>query len=311
MTNVYDDLMHHYRTFSIWRWMVLAFVLFLFYAYVEQKRQNEGQRDLDSNRFRSFSESGELIMSDIPRDVDVKVLKGYHEPNNLEARVLVSILLDFSYSMHEHAKELPGVLQCMSRALGKRTLERLRIELACCAFDGRVVYQDYAPVSYYLEKPLTFNGGGFTALGSALLVVIENTRHRRDFLRSEGIDCYRSVCPVVSDGKANDGDTIQKAIEEIRRAEEEQIIEFVPLAPDSRCVDTLRNIFAKKPIPLPEVDFDILFAAFRRSFSTYSQSMPGFEPEARSIIQRDVEREYKRLALPAPISTRRIGFKGA
>ena len=242
--------------------------------------------------------------------VDVTICPGAEEPHNLEPRVHASMLLDLSGSMALYAKELPGVWRKMATTLNKRTVERLRIELACCAFDGRVVYQDYAPVPYYLDKPLTFEGGGFTALGTALLTVIEHTQRRRHALSSMGVHCYRSMCLVVSDGFANDGNVIESAIEEIRKAEERRQIRFVPLAPDPECVGQLETIFGKGTVLLlPEVRFDILFAALARSLSRYSQSAPGFEPDAREVIRIELG-QSPRVLTPHPETVRRIGYEG-
>jgi uncharacterized protein YegL len=243
--------------------------------------------------------------------VDVTICPGAQEPENLEPRVHAGILLDFSGSMARYAKQLPTVWQKMVATLNKRTVERLRIELACCAFDDRVVYQDYAPVPYYLEKPLTFEGGGMTALGTALLTVIQHTQRRREALSSKGVHCYRSMCPVVSDGLANDGNVIETAIGEIRKAEQSREIDFVPLAPDPACIGQLETIFGKGSVLLlPEVRFDILFAALTRSLSRYSQSTPGFEPDARQLIQIELDREPAQPPLPHPQAVRRIKHGG-
>jgi uncharacterized protein YegL len=238
---------------------------------------------------------------------NVKVLPGCHEADNLEPRALAAFIGDFSGSMAGHAHKLPPAWSRMVTTLVKPAIQRLRIELACCVFDDLVMLQDYAPLPFYMEKPLKFAGGGLTALGTALLLVIEYTRRRRQQLQSEAIRSFRTLCPVVSDGYATDHDALEAAIAEIRRAERMGEIEFVPLAPDAHCEAQLFSIFGKKPILLDTVDFEELFRALTRSLSTYSQSQLGGEPEGRALIRAELQQQAGRCSLVGSGQVRRIG----
>lgn len=251
------------------------------------------------------------MMFEARKSAEVTILPGHHEPQNLLSRVLMVLLFDFSGSMGEHAPKLPPTFRKMVAALSKRATERLRIELACCAIDDRIMLQEFAPLPFYLEQSLEFDGGGLTALGTALLEAIECTHRRREQLADEGIYCNRVVCPVLSDGYATDREALESALPEIRRAERAREIEFVPLAPEPGCLGQLQAIFDKEPILLDEVDFDILFEAFIRSLSTYSQSMPGHEPNAVELIRHDLgyaSDRAKRLSRP---ETLRLPYKGS
>jgi uncharacterized protein YegL len=220
--------------------------------------------------------------------IQVQILPGFYEPNNLENRVHAAPIFDFSGSMSAHAPRLPGAWGRMVAALSKRTIERLQIELACCVFDTHVVFQDYAPVPFYLEKPLSFVVGGATSLGTALLTVIDSTRQRRQMLASEGIYSRPAICPVVTDGYATDSGSLEHAVREIRFSEEHREIQFVFLAPDGQCVPQLRSVFGREPIPLDEINFERLFDALTRSLSSYSRSTAGHEPDARRLLEYDI-----------------------
>ena len=239
------------------------------------------------------------MMFEARKSAEVTILPGHHEPQNLLSRVLMVLLFDFSGSMSQHARKLTLAFRDMVISLSKHATQRLQIELACCAFDDRIMLQEFAPLPFYLEQSLEFDGGGLTALGTALLETIDCTRRRREQLISEGIDCNRVVCPVLSDGYATDRDALESALPKIRQAEREREIEFVPLAPDPGCLAQLQAIFDKEPILLDEVNFDILFRAFVDSLSTYSQSMPGREPSAVGLIRRKLDH--------SPDSTRLTG----
>lgn len=227
-------------------------------------------------------------MSQLHDPIEVKVLPGFYEANNLETRVHAVPTFDFSGSMSEHAPRLPDAWRRMVAALSKRTIERLQIELACCVFDTHVVFQDYAPLPFYLEKPLTFTGGGVTSLGTALLTVIDSTRRRRQLLASEGIYSRPAICPVVTDGYATDFSTLEAALREIRAAEQRREMQFVFLAPDRHCVAQLKSVFHCEPILLDEISFDQLFGALTRSLSTYSRSLVGHEPEPRRLLIQEL-----------------------
>ncbi len=215
---------------------------------------------------------------------NVTILPGFHEIENLELRVPFVPILDFSSSMTPFIPKLPKAWSHMVQALARRSLSRLRIELACCVFHSHVVYQDFAPLPFYIEKPMTFEGSGMTALGTALKTVLQQTRQRRQVLAEHGIECCRAICPVISDGEATDSNVLAEVIPEIRLAEEERILDFVPITPDSRNTAYLRHIFAKQPIPLDVIDFDLLFRALARSLSEFSQSQPGLEVDGRPLL---------------------------
>lgn len=224
-----------------------------------------------------------------PKDsTHVKVLPGFYERDNLRSRFHAVPTFDFSGSMAAHAPRLPGAYDRMVTALARNPSERLQIELACCAFDTDVVFQDYAPLPFYLEEPLSFTGGGATALGAALLTVLHFTRQRRRMLESDGIHCRPALCPVVTDGCATDPDTFDEAIREIRIAEQDQEMQFVFLAPDADSVPRLRSVFGREPILLDEVNFDRLFAGLTRSLSSYSRSQIGHEPDFRRLLESDL-----------------------
>ena len=193
--------------------------------------------------------------------------------------------------MSRFAPHLPPKWRQMVEALSQVTIQRLRVELACCVFDDRVVFQDYAPLPFYFERQLDFAGGGLTALGTALLTTTDRTLGRRRQLAEEGIHCNRAVCPVVSDGCATDPEILRSAIPRIREASQSGQIEFVPLAPDADCIGNLRTIFGRDPILLDDVDFSTLFAVLTRSISQYSRSMPGREPLAAELLRVELSNQ--------------------
>ena len=310
MTNVYSDLAHHYRTFSLARWIILGLIVLLFWAYVSEKREDLRHWKLDVYRYHPSSESGDRIMFANSFHVDIHISPGHHEPENLEPRVLVCPTIDFSGSLNDYVDLFPPAFARMVQTLSKRTVERLRAELACCAFDTNVHYQDYAPAPFYLETPLRYAGGGRTALGTALVTVIEQTLRRREELKQQRIGCYRSICPVITDGGANDGNVIEDAIREVRRAEQREQIEFIPLAPHPDCIADLEAIFGEETVLLlPEVDFDKLFAALTQTVSSYSQSTRGFEPKAGQLMKESVERAYGTRSLLPPPPTRQLRLR--
>jgi len=227
-------------------------------------------------------------MFQIPSQTQVKVLPGCYEKSNLAPRAPAVPILDFSQSMSAHAPELPHVWSRMVAALSRRTTERLQIELACCVFDTHVLLQDYAPLPFYLETPLSFSGGGITSLGAALLTVIDATRRRRQLLADDGIHCRPAICPVVTDGYATDRATLVDALREMHVSQHKREMQFVFLAPDKDCMPQLRSVFHCDPISLDEISFDQLFEALTRSLSTYSCSQIGYEPEPRRLLLEEL-----------------------
>lgn len=224
-----------------------------------------------------------MFRNDFPSNVTIQ--PGFHEVENLELRVLAVPVLDFSSSMSPFIPRLPRAWSDMVQALVRRSLSRLRIELACCVFHSDVLYQDFAPLPFYVETPLAFEGTGLTALGTALHTVIERTRNRRQVLTELGIECDRGICPVISDGEATDREVLTTVIPEIRRAEQERILEFVPITPDPLNMSHLRHIFAKRPILLDGIDFGLLFRGLINSLSEFSRSRPGLEVDGCSLLE--------------------------
>ncbi len=233
-------------------------------------------------------------MSMYPK-AEVEIIKGQMEKENLAARTLAGFVMDLSGSMHSFLPLVRKNFDTLMTALSKKTVERLRIELSLCAFATDVIYHDYAPANYYLETQPIIETLGATSLGATLHVVMNHAEQRRTLLDSVGIHCEKSVCAIITDGQATDPEILMEAIPRVRAMQSTRALEFIPIAPSPDCYQDLFNIFGVEPIP-ETIDFSILFAAFSRSLSQWSQGGAS-GTNAVEVVKREIDSIVRRKEL--------------
>ncbi len=304
----YDELVDRYATLTLGRCAVLVALLVALFFIFGGMRHGDGSREparLHSPPSVPVFRKGRT-MYDPHERVRINILPGYIEPENLAPRVLFTAVCDFSGSMEKYVEQLPIAWKAMLDTLAKQPEARQRAMLACCAFDDRVSFQDYAPLSFYSKATMQFAGGGGTNLAAALLTTIERTQACRAQIDAAGMTCYRTLIAVITDGQAGDAEQLPDVTRQIVRAEQQGEIDFVPIAPNVDDMDRLERIFRKQPIPLKKLDYEFLFRGFARSMSIYSRSMCGAEPDGRTLIANSLDAIQRGTLLSGPDSGKRL-----
>ncbi len=221
----------------------------------------------------------------------VEVLPGLYEKQNLERRAHLTLINDWSGSMYEFKPAHDAALKQMLSDMAGVSILRQGLELALCDFSCDVQFQDFAPISFYEKSQKPFHGGFSTALGEAIDTTIDQTIKRRQMLEDDGIQVVRSVCVVLSDGKASDINKLQAVMPKIDSAIRTEAIEFIPVILEGMHSGPLKAIFQVDPIPVEAVNFSLMFAGLMRSMSQCSQAGPDSSISAYEVMLIEYQKQ--------------------
>lgn len=214
-------------------------------------------------------------MSDFDNFSDIQV------EDNAQSRCPVVLILDASSSMTDTlpGEERPTIdalnsgLDTLIASIAKDPIAKRRVEISCVVFGTEV-----SPATPFttIDQPSIpmLVDSGLTSMGKAVEVALDAVEDRKKELKSSGIQYYRPVALLLTDGLPTDD--INNAAKRVADAEQAKKISFFPVGIEGADFDTLQKINpARKPLKLQGLKFDELFQWLSASMSAVSESQPG------------------------------------
>lgn len=199
---------------------------------------------------------------------------------NADPRVPVVITLDCSDSMTQKLpgedraplEALNGGLDVLFNELHRDELASRRAEVAFVPF-GTVV-GDPTPFSTVENLVLPdLQPMGTTSAGAALSLALDMIENRKVEYRANGIEYYRPILMLITDGLATD-DTTQVA-QRLSDMAAKKKVTFMPIAVEGADLNSLQSLSGKSPMKLSGIKFDELFQWLSASVQAVSASQPG------------------------------------
>lgn len=199
---------------------------------------------------------------------------------NADPRVPVVLVLDASDSMEElrpgeqrsPLEALNGGLDKLVSSLRSDPLARRRAEVSFVVYGTEPAEPTpFATVDDLVLPELS--PMGVTATGEALEVALDHLEARKAVYKENGIQYYRPICLLLSDGLSTDD--VSNASMRIKEYTEKKKLTFFPVAIEGADIDALTAISGKQALKLQGVKFDELFQWLSASAASVSASQPG------------------------------------
>lgn len=238
---------------------------------VLEKPNNWDNLDTDVNQVELISE----------KEIDFTQLSFAANP---EPALPIVLLLDTSGSMSgQPINELNQGLVTFQEELNKDALASMRVEVAIITFNSSVnIVQDFVKVNQF--KPPHLSTSGITGTGKAIEVVLNLIEDRKAVYRNSGIDYYRPLVLLITDGSPTDN--WQNAAKMVREFAANKKLKFFAVGVDGADLDILSQIAPTDtpPLMLRELAFTQLFQWLSYSISAVSRSIPGDQVTLPSTI---------------------------
>jgi len=193
---------------------------------------------------------------------------------NPEPRVPIVLLIDKSGSMNgQPIEQLNNGIKVLWREIKADTLASKRAEISVIEFGPVQTALEFSTVSNSFAP--TFEAGGVTPMGEAIIKGIASLQERKKQYSAGGIAYYRPWLMLITDGAPTDN--IEPAIAAIRRGEEENALSFFAIGVQGADMQALNRLNANKreALKLDGLNFKELFLWLSASVKSVSQSSPG------------------------------------
>ena len=198
---------------------------------------------------------------------------------NPEPRCPCILLIDTSGSMEgEKIGAVNSGIREFRASVLEDPLASSRAEIAIVGFNHTSrVHQDFAtPIN--MSTP-TLSAGGSTNISGAIKEAMELLENRKRTYRTNGIEHYRPMVILVTDGEptSDDPNLLRTISQEITQQEEQRKLTFFTFGVDGANLKKLATIAPpnRPPQPLREAKIEELFLWLSNSMSAISQSQPG------------------------------------
>lgn len=200
--------------------------------------------------------------------------------DNPDPRIAVSLILDTSDSMSQKfpgenrsaLEALDGGLDVLFGAINKDPLARRRIELSFVVYGTKVSpATPFAPFDKLVFPTLV--PSGMTATGAAVNMALDSIEERKKIYRANGIQYYRPILMLISDGLATD--SISEAAARVKQLEAKKGLSFFAVGVQGADLAQLSEFSNRGALPLDALKFDELFQWLSASVSAVSSSQPG------------------------------------
>lgn len=202
---------------------------------------------------------------------------------NQDDRVPISLVLDTSDSMTVDRgngriplDELNGALDILVTELNKDPLAKRRAEISIVEYGTEVSEPTpFATVDNLVLPTLT--PSGITSTASALNVALDSIEERKKQYRENGIQYFRPIVLLLSDGLATDGEeALQAAADRMKDSEAKKKVIFFAVGFGGADLDQLSQFSDVRPaLGLKDMDFGKLFEWLSASAVSVSASNPG------------------------------------
>ena len=198
---------------------------------------------------------------------------------NPEPRCPAVLLVDRSGSMAGHRiNAVNRGIQEFKRSVMQDELTAARAEVAIVSFDHDVrTEHDFATVGDL--NPPTIETGGSTNISGAIHQGIKLLEDRKRTYRANGIESYRPIMLLITDGEptSDDPTLLANVSRYIAEQEEGRHLVFFTFAVEGADMRQLAKIAPpnRPPMQLQEAKIEDLFRWLSNSMSVISQSSPG------------------------------------
>lgn len=141
--------------------------------------------------------------------------------NNREPRQPLVLLVDTSSSMADDLPDVAAGLDGLRSALARDPVARNRVELVVITFGGRVTtHGDFGEAALFEPPPLSAFGD--TPMAAALTQGLDLLVAKKQAYRRSGLDCYRPLLFLLTDGEPTDMSRWPEAVRRVREAERDR-----------------------------------------------------------------------------------------
>lgn len=199
---------------------------------------------------------------------------------NSDPRLPIVLITDVSDSMSikrgngkRPIDELNGGLDVLVTELNKDPLAKRRAEVSVVAYGTEV--SDATPFATVDDLVLpTLVESGRTSTGKAIEVALDALEERKKEIRENGIELYRPIVILLSDGLSTDD--IKKSVKRVQEGESKKKFTFFAIAVEGADLEQLGKFSENRPaLQLKETNFSEFFQWLSASAASVSASQPG------------------------------------
>jgi uncharacterized protein YegL len=195
---------------------------------------------------------------------------------NVDDRLPIVILADTSNSMKgAPIDELNAGLLVFKEATEGNELAESRLEVLLMTFGGTpLVVNEFTPVVDFQPTSLVAMGG--TPMGGALLLALQKIEERKDLYRAHGIDYFRPIMIMITDGEPTDTEVWDSAVEALVNAVVAKKVHFQAIGVEKANMELLSQMSPTiSPIKLHAVE------KFKDYFEFLSRSSASSDPHGQ------------------------------
>lgn len=197
--------------------------------------------------------------------------------DNREPRQPLVLLIDTSGSMARDVDDVSAGLRALRDALVTDSVARNRVEVVVVTFGGGVTtHGDFGEAALF--EPPALVASGDTPMAGALEQALELLEAKKLAYKASGLDYYRPLIFLVTDGEPTDLERWPKTAERVREAERARRLVVLPVGTKSASFARLRELTPERaPLCLKEAQWAGMFQWLSRSLQARSRSRLGDE----------------------------------
>lgn len=197
--------------------------------------------------------------------------------NNREPRQPLVLLVDTSGSMSADIADVAAGLDGLRAALARDTVARNRVELVVVTFGGSVtVHGEFGEAAVF--EPPALAAAGDTPMAAALEQALDLLEAKKRAYRESGLDYYRPLIFLLTDGEPTDTHRWPEAVRRIREAERAKKIVLLSVGTKTASFAKLAELSPDRtPLRLKDAQWETMFQWLSRSLQARSRSRPGEE----------------------------------
>lgn len=197
--------------------------------------------------------------------------------NNREPRQPLALLVDTSGSMAADLADVQAGLDALRAALAGDSVARNRVEVCVITFGGQVtVHGDFGEAAVF--EPPALAASGDTPMAAAVLQALDLLDEKKRAYRESGLDYYRPLIFLVTDGEPTDTARWSEAARRVREAERDRKVVLLSVGTKTANFTRLKDLSPDRtPLRLKEAQWDAMFQWLSRSLKARSRSRPGDE----------------------------------